>query len=101
MNLQSNGIDLFFKYNYSYYNYVVPYQKFFNSVPLGYYNYSFSLSPSELQPSGSLNCSTLDNIVIDLTNNQKVIEHPYNLKVIIKEYNILRIMGGQCALAWL
>jgi hypothetical protein len=75
MNLQSNGIDLFFKYNYSYYNYLVPYQKFFNSVPLGYYNYSFSLSPSELQPSSCLNCSTLDNIIIDLSQDKTFMQY--------------------------
>lgn len=98
-NLQSNGTNLFYNYDYSYYSYVVPYQKFNNSVPLGYYSYSFSLNPLDKQPSGHLNFNHLDNMVINLTNNKNVINEPFNLKTIVKEYQILRFMSGLGSLA--
>ena len=101
MNLQSNGNNLYYKHSYQYYNNVIPYEKFNNSLPVGYYTYSFSLHPLENQPSGHLNFNKLDNIVINLTNNNNVLNEPYNLKTIVKEYQILKIMSGLGSLAWI
>jgi hypothetical protein len=100
-NLQSNGNDLFYNMSQEYYNLVIPYQKYYNSVPLGYYCYSFSLFPLEDQPSGHLNFNQIDNVTINLINNNNIINEPYNLKIIVKEYQILRIMSGLGSLAWL
>ena len=84
-----------------YFNLVVPYQKYFNSVEQGYYAYSFALFPNDNQPSGHINFSTLDDIVINTTNNSQVINDPFILKTTVREYQILRIMSGMGALAWI
>jgi len=100
-NLQSNGNDLFYNMPQEYFNLVIPYQKYNSSVPLGYYCYSFSLFPLEDQPSGHLNFNQIDNVSINLINNNNILNEPYNLKIIVKEYQILRIMSGLGSLAWL
>ena len=100
-NLQSNGNDLFYNMPQEYFNLVIPYQKYNTSVPLGYYCYSFSLFPLEDQPSGHLNFNQIDNVSINLINNNNILNEPYNFKIIVKEYQILRIMSGLGSLAWL
>jgi hypothetical protein len=99
LNIQSNGVDLVKQYDYTYYNIIIPYQKFLNNPPNGYYSYSFSLFPLEMQHSGHLNFSHLDNVVLKLTNNI-INNEPFNLINIVKEYQILRIMSGQGSLDW-
>jgi hypothetical protein len=101
MNYKNNGNDLFAKQSSIFFNSLLPCTKFKSSPDIGYYAYTFSLDPTELQPSGHLNFNFLDNIEIDIDSNNLVIEEPYNLKVIVKEYQILRIMSGLGSLAWL
>jgi len=100
MNIQTAGIDLFTALDSTYFNLVVPYQKYLNSVDMGYYAYSFALHPIEKQPSGHINFSTLDDIVIKTVNNSQVVNDPFILKTTVREYQILRIMSGMGALAW-
>lgn len=100
MNLKAGGGDLFTTYDSTYFNLVVPYQKYFNSIDPGYYVYSFALYPLEKQPSGHLNFSVLDNLVINSTNNSQVLTSPVILKTMVKEYQIIRIMSGMAGVAW-
>jgi hypothetical protein len=100
MNIQTAGIDLFTALDSTYFNLVVPYQKYLNSVEPGYYAYSFAIYPNEKQPSGHINFSTLDDIVINTVNNSQVVNDPFILKTTVREYNILRIMSGMGALSW-
>ena len=100
MNISSNGMDLFVKYNSSYFNLVVPFQKYHTSVDEGYYGYSFALHPLDKQPSGHLNFNVLDNIVINTINVDNVVNMPFILKTITREYQIIRIMSGMAGLAW-
>jgi hypothetical protein len=100
MNIQTAGIDLFVALDSTYFNLVVPYQKYLNSVDMGYYAYSFAIHPTEKQPSGHINFSTLDDIVIKTVNNSQVVNDPFILKTTVREYNIFRIMSGMAALAW-
>ena len=93
-----NG-DLFAQRDNNYYTNVVPYTKFENSLPTGYYCYSFSLEPKEMQWSGHLNFTNLDDIVIIVNSNSQN-NGTYQLNTLLKEYNILRIMSGMCSLAW-
>jgi hypothetical protein len=101
LNIQTAGIDLFRPMDSTYFNLVVPYQKYLNSVDLGYYGYCFALYPNEKQPSGHVNFSTLDDIVIKTTNNSQVVNDPFILKTSVREYQILRIMSGMGALSWI
>jgi hypothetical protein len=100
LTINTNGINLLIAQNSSYFTNVVPYQKFNNTLPCGYYAYSFALNPLSEQPSGQLNFSTFDNVVLNITSSDKVLSQPYYLSTITKEYNILRIMSGMGALAW-
>ena len=101
MNLKNNGDDFFAKQDYNYFNSVIPCVKFKSSPDVGYYAYTFSLNPIELQHSGHLNFNFLDNVQVDIDSNDLVLTEPYNLKVIVKEYQIIRIMSGFGSLAWL
>ena len=100
-NIKNNGNDFLSKQDYNYFNSLIPCTKFKSSPDIGYYVYSFSLLPTELQPSGHLNFNFLDNVELDIDSNDLVITEPYNLKVIVKEYQIIRIMSGIGSLAWL
>jgi hypothetical protein len=96
MVLKVNGTELFSERDYTYYTNVIPYQKFNNSLPIGYYAYTFSLYPTDPQFSGHLNFTNLDDIVFGITSNKP----GYNLNTVVKEYNILRIMSGIGSMAW-
>ena len=98
---KANGSSLFAERDYTYFTDVVPYQKFKNSLPNGYYTYTFSLHPTEDQHSGHLNFSNFDDVVIKVKSNSLVNTDQYSLSTVVKEYNILRIMSGHSSLAWL
>ena len=100
LNIQSSGRDLFVPLISSYFNLVVPYERYKTSVDNGYYAYSFSLNPLEKQPSGHVNFTMLDDIVVNLTSPNNVVSDPYLLKSTVREYQILRIMSGMGALAF-
>lgn len=100
LNIQSNAVDLIPTYNYNYFNSVIPYTKFLNSPPVGYYAATFSLFPYDKQPSGHLNFNHLDNVVLNITADPNVTNEPFNLSTVVKEYQILRIMSGLGSLAW-
>ena len=100
MVIKANGADLFRELNYTYFNKLIPYQKYLNSVDDGYYVYSFAITPIEEQPSGHLNFSLFDDIVLKTENNIQVLTNPVILKTIVREYNLLRIMSGLSSLAW-
>lgn len=98
---KANGSALFAERDYTYFTDVVPYQKFKNSLPNGYYTYTFSLHPTDDQHSGHLNFSNFDDMVIKVKSNSLVNSDPYSLSAVLKEYNILRIMSGHSSLAWM
>ena len=100
LNIQSSGTDLFKPLNSSYFNSLVPYKKYLTTVDEGYYVYSFSLNPLEKQPSGHINFTMLDDIVINTVNNERTVDDPFILKTCVREYQILRIMSGMGSLAW-
>jgi hypothetical protein len=101
MVFKANGTELFAERDHSYFTNVVPYQKFNNSLPTGYYVYTFSLYPLDKQYSGHLNFTNFDDIVIKITSNPLVLSNQYKLSTVIKEYNILRVMSGHASLAWI
>ena len=96
LKISIGNIDIFTGFDNIYFNNVVPYTKYYNSLPTGYYVYTFSLNPIDDQPSGHINFTSIDNTVLSIKSyNQK-----YNLHLITKDYNIIRIMSGIGSLTW-
>ncbi len=109
-----NGVQLIGE-NFSFFNYVQIYN-YYNSTPqLGLNTYSFSLKPTEFQPAGACNMSRisfiglklkiraimtdeLENIFIKNTND--ILTNEYKLIFQIRNYNILRLIGGIGATAY-
>ena len=96
-----NGTDLFCELDNNYFNKIVPYKSFNNSLPTGYYVYTFSLYPTDSQPSGHLNFTNFDSTTITITSNINSSSDYYNLDLLVKDYNIIRIMSGMGSLAWI
>ena len=101
LSIRVNGSEIFAARDNIYYNNVIPYSKFKNSPPTGYYSYTFSLYPLEDQHSGHLNFTNFDDITFIINSDSNVNSNPYLLNTIIKEYNILRVMSGIGSLAWI
>ena len=115
-----NGISLVAQ-NSPYFNYLQPYNYYKNTPDLGVNVYSFSLNPTETQPSGACNLSRIpktslkfniinpDNNLINVNtnNNYSVIDNislnnlnNYKIHVQVENYNILRFIGGIVGIAF-
>lgn len=57
------------------------------------YSYSFALEPEKLNPSGTLNCSRIENIHLNLKFS-KALVHAYDFFVFAINYNVVRISSG-------
>jgi hypothetical protein len=95
--LQLDGKDRFEERDAGYFRLVQAWQHH-TVVPSSdfIYTYSFALKPEELQPSGSLNASRIDNIVLLLTMNQATVPLRGNCtaRVYATNHNVLRIVEG-------
>jgi hypothetical protein len=107
--LRLDGSDRFYVRNAPYFRLTQPYQHHTTvpTPPTYIYLYSFSLRPEEIQPSGSLNCSKIDDIVLSLTFNPNTIGAAVDdglgssVRVYATNYNVLRIIGGLGGLAFI
>jgi hypothetical protein len=100
--LSLNGSTLA-SFSYRYFNYIQPYNYYNSAISVGLNIYSFSLNPTEIQPSGSCNFSRIPKVSLELNliNNFKDFnDNNYNLNIIGTNYNILRIIGGIAGLAY-
>lgn len=92
-----NGQERISLRNYSYFNYVQPFQHFDYDIPIGINCYSFSLFPLLIQPSGSCNMTQIDNSKIQL-------KCKYFKKAIFRSYcisnNVFRISNGVSGLVF-
>ena len=100
LTIKANGTELFVPRDSSYFNSVIPFQKYKNTLPIGFYTYAFSLFPLEPQFSGHLNFTNFDDIVLKFNSDSHVLNNPYKLFTIYKEYNVLRVMSGMGSLGW-
>jgi len=103
MSIKVDGTDLFAERDYRYFTDVIPYTKFKNTLPTGFYTYSFSLYPLEDQNSGHLNFTNFNDVELIIKSKLDAFDThgPYNLNTVVKEYNILRIMSGLASTAWI
>jgi len=62
----------------------------------GVHAYPFCLHPNEYQPSGSCNFSALGDTYLELDMDSGA----YNIELIARNYNLLRIMSGQAGLGF-
>jgi len=60
------------------------------------YLYSFALRPEDLQPSGSMNASRIDNINLQITTNQNTTPPLGNVSITVyaKNHNVFRVVDG-------
>lgn len=87
----------------TYYNYVIPYNTFKNSPTKGLNSFWFSLFPNELQPSGFCNFGYIREFKLcyELDIDEEYIKNrPYTLTLMALNYNVLRIVSGMGALAY-
>lgn len=115
--LQLNGHDRMDERTGAYYNQVQPWEHIKTKPASGVYLYSFSLKPDEqIQPSGSVNLSRIDNATLVLTtkagtaanvdvalDENTTLVDAANLTsalVYAESYNVLRILSGMGGLAY-
>lgn len=113
--LQIDGYDRFDARDAGYFRLVQPYQYHTRTDVKNFiYVYSFALRPEEMQPSGSLNASRIDNMNLMLNfrpdsnepttltiNGQQVVNPAYvpnrgkaHVVVYAKNHNVLRVVNG-------
>jgi len=95
--LQLDGFDRFQVRDAGYFRLVQPWQ-YHTVVPEDsfLYSYSFALRPEDIQPSGSMNASRMDSIVLQVNINTALINAVGNLhaRVYGINHNVLRIAEG-------
>jgi len=92
-----NGINRFTKHRASYFRTIQPIT-YHSRVPSKHiYNYSFSIKPESLQPSGSCNFSRMQNAKLVLDN---ITPDDSELFVFARNYNVLAIHAGMGGLKY-
>ena len=111
--LRLDGYDRFLERNAKYFRITQPYQRHTNIPVQGLYNaytppipsfiylYSFALKPEDEQPSGTLNCSKIDNIIWNLTMDDAFLTNQRQVSFYGVNYNVLRIVGGLGGVAFI
>ena len=96
ITLNLNGKKLISQPNI-FYNYLQPYIYYNNTPDFGTNSYSFSLNPTEAQPSGAINLSRIQKFTIEFDNiNCK----NYVLYIYAENYNVIRFIGGVIGIAF-
>jgi hypothetical protein len=94
VGLKVNNLNRFAPMEGKYFRQVQPYQHHTN-VPKGYiYNYSFALHPEEPNPSGALNWSRLDSVIMDLTLHADIVGHEVTILVFGRNWNVFSYVEG-------
>ena len=105
--LRLDGSNRFYARNATYFRLTQPFQHHTTvpTPPTYIYLYSFSIKPEEIQPTGSLNCSKIDDITLSMTFNPNTISaddgQGSTIRVYATNYNVLRIIGGLGGLAFI
>ena len=109
--LYMNDQERFKKRNGTFFNYLQP-EMHHSSTPADGINiYSFCFFPEQHQPSGTTNFSKIERLILklwlkDSTFEDELPELPFlnknnNLYVFTLSYNVLRVMNGLCAVAYI
>ena len=92
-----NGHERFSKMKAEYFNLVQPYHHHTAVPSPGIYVYSFALHPELHAPSGALNMSRMDSVIMAMATR---IDGPYTLRVYSINFNLLHITSGMCGLKY-
>jgi len=104
--IQLDGQDRFHARDAAYFRLVQPYQRH-TTIPLDryIYVYSIALRPEDIQPSGSLNASRIDTLVLQLglasssTNYcTSALFGDMTAHIYATNYNVLRVIDGYAGL---
>jgi len=99
-NLYFNDINIL-RYNKTkYFNYIIPLYYHSNIPNTGINCYTFCLNSEDIQPTGSINLSRINNIILNLDFN-KLINEEIEIIVFNLSYNILKIQNGICSLLFI
>lgn len=96
--LYIEGKERFERRDGKYFNVVQPYQRHRNVPPDFIYNYSFSIYPEEVKPSGSCNFSRIDNCHFVFKLNNELINPHFT--IFARNYNILTIKAGMAGVRY-
>jgi hypothetical protein len=105
-NIQLDGQDRFYPRDAAYFRLVQPYQRH-TTVPVDkyIYVYSFALRPEDLQPTGSLNASRIENIIFQLGLQDPTTSYCTSSQfgdmtayIYAVNYNVLRVIDGYAGL---
>jgi hypothetical protein len=100
--IRLDGYERFQRRHAQYFRMTQPYQHHTRVPPNTFiYLYSFSMKPEEDQPSGSINCSKIDDIMLSLAFDTTQTAESRRVVVYATNYNILRIVGGLGGLAFI
>jgi hypothetical protein len=95
--LRIDGFDRFDIRKADYFRLVQPYQ-YHTVIPIDdyVYSYSFCFRPEDVQPSGSMNASRIDSIVLQLEMNATVspARGPASARIYSLNHNVLRVTNG-------
>jgi hypothetical protein len=94
VGLRVNNLNRFSPMEGQFFRQVMPYQHHTN-IPKGFiYCYSFALFPEEPNPSGALNFSRLDNVVLDLTLHADIVGQEVTIMVFARNWNVFSYVDG-------
>jgi len=98
--IRLDGQERFQRRNAQYFRITQPYQ-YHTAIPAYVYTYSFSLHPEDEQPSGSINCSKINDIQLSLAYPPAQLRTERRVSVFALNYNVLFIQGGLAGLAFI
>ena len=94
VGLRVNNLQRFAPMEAKYFRQVQPYQHH-SAIPKGFiYCYSFALHPEDPQPSGALNWSRLDSVIMDLTFHPDVVGQGVTVIVFARNWNVFSYVDG-------
>jgi hypothetical protein len=107
-SFELNGKNRFQERDGFFYNYLQPYYYFTNSPPDGVNVYTFSLHPTDTQPSGTINLGYVNSkdliVTLGKYNNINANYLNYfkngNIRIFAYCYNLLKIFNGHTSLAY-
>jgi hypothetical protein len=90
-----NGQERINTRDYTYFNWIQPYQNHKNAPNEGINMYSFCLHPGKHQPSGVANLNKIDNILLKLSVQPQIdFKNTAKLRIYAIVYNVFRIVNG-------